>query len=89
MTKQPACAGEDPQYWFPVVGQDSDGFEILDYECEDAEEGRAICMACPIRNLCREKNWNEPFGIFGESDPLSRGYDENGIRVKNVRYFVG
>ena len=39
--KRAACRGIDPEVFFPVTD-------------EDAEEAKAICATCPVREACLE-----------------------------------
>lgn len=85
-SKRGACVGiPNPDIFFPVVGVDSEGMEILDYESEEADEALILCDICPILKECRTKNWDMPFGIVGGEKPISRGFNELGIRVKKTR----
>jgi WhiB family redox-sensing transcriptional regulator len=56
-----ACAGEDPEIFFPTVGG-------------PASEARAICGRCPHRQACLD--WaletEQGFGIWGGTTPDER-----------------
>lgn len=85
-SKRGACAGiKNPNIFFPVGGLDSEGFEVMDYESEEADEALILCDICPILKECRTKNWDMPFGIVGGTTPEMRGFNDVGIRVKKVR----
>jgi len=56
-----ACAGADPEIFFPTTGGTTD-------------EAKAICRACPHRNPCLD--WaletQQQFGVWGETSPDER-----------------
>lgn len=49
-----ACAGSNPNLWFPDRGANT-------------QKARAVCAACPVRRECLEYavRWRIPFGIWG------------------------
>lgn len=85
MSDRPACAGQDPKYWFPTNGLDEDGFDIEDYEGEDADVGKAICNTCPVISGCKKKNAKAPYGIWFSTTPLERGMVD-GKRVRRITH---
>ena len=54
-----ACAGKDPDLWFPEKGQSS-------------ANAKAICEGCPVRSECLEYGKLEAFGIWGGTTPAER-----------------
>ena len=86
MNDRAACAGQDPKYWFPTNGLDEDGFELEDYESEDAEKGKAICKnECPVFDWCKRKHAKEGYGIWYGTTPIERGMVD-GKRVRRVMH---
>ena len=59
--KRAACRGIDPEVFYPV----SD---------EDAEEAKAICVACPVRQACLEHalGHREREGVWGGATERER-----------------
>lgn len=86
MKDRAACAGQDPKYWFPTDGLDEDGFEIEDYESEDAQVGKNICKnECPVFDWCKKNKSKEGYGIWFGTTPTERGMVD-GKRVRRVTY---
>lgn len=54
MIERPACAGSDPEVFFPEKGDGA-----------NAALARRICARCPLMTECRERNLDEQFGIWG------------------------
>lgn len=61
MPGYPACAGTDPELFFPEQGDN--------YASRMA---RRICTTCPIMVWCRETHINEQYGIWGATTSRQR-----------------
>jgi WhiB family redox-sensing transcriptional regulator len=61
MTDRPACAGTDPEVFFPRVG-----------DHYNAALARRICARCPIMAECREQHLDEQYGIWGGTNGRQR-----------------
>ncbi len=59
--KRAACRGIDPEMFFPVTD-------------EDAEEAKAICATCPVREACLEHALahREREGVWGGATERER-----------------
>lgn len=57
----PACAGTDPELFFPEKGQ-----------AWQAATAKRICASCPIIQWCRETHLYEEHGIWGGTIPRQR-----------------
>lgn len=86
MSDRPACAGQDPKYWFPTNGLDEDGFDIEDYDGSDAQIGKDICNnECLVKAWCKKKYAKEGYGIFFATTPIERGMVD-GKRVRRITH---
>jgi WhiB family redox-sensing transcriptional regulator len=62
---QAACAGQDPEYWFPI---EASGYTPAH------KRAVTICRSCPVQAACL--NWamenNEYYGIWGGTSARQR-----------------
>lgn len=70
-----ACAGEDPELFFPVGKTGPAMYQ--------AEEAKAICRKCPVREDCLEWSLENrvDFGVWGGLDE----YERRTIKRRNAR----
>lgn len=56
------CRDDDPDKWFPIG--------TAGPAQRQAEEAKAICRRCPVRDACLDAGMDADYGIWG-------GYDED------------